>query len=157
MDRVVSLTYGQPSTISVRTASAVPLPLAIDEGDLLQGSVPQHAVEAQRTSIIDFYISSLRLYEILQDVIFILDSTKLRSWTVDGSHNTHASHLSGHLSSIEGSSSVYEVERRLSHWEKGLPDHLKIGNHAQNEGKDSVLYRQAVVLHQRYVEGVPPH
>jgi hypothetical protein len=155
MDRVVSLTCGQPSTISVKTASAVPLPLAIDEGNLLQGSVLQYAIEAQGTSIIDFYLSSLRLCEILQDAIFIIDSTKLR--TVDGSHNTHASHLSGHLSSIEGRSSVYEVERRLSNWEKGLPDHLKIGNHAQNEGTDSVLYRQAVVLHQRYVEGVPPH
>jgi hypothetical protein len=155
MDRVISLTYGQPSTISAKTASTVPLPLAIDERNLLQGSVLQHAVEA--TSIIDFYISSLRLYEILQDVTFILDSTKFRSQTVDGSHNTDASHLSGHLSSIEGRSTVYEVERKISHWEKSLPDHLKIGNHAHNERTDSVLHRQAVVLHQRYVEGVPLH
>jgi hypothetical protein len=155
MDRVVSLTYNQPSAISVKTASAVPLPLAIDEGNILQGSVLQHAVEP--TSIMDFYISSLRLYEILPDVTFILNSTKLQSRTVDGSHNTHASHLSRHLSSIEDRPSVYEVERRLSHWEKGLPDHLKIGNHAQNEGTNSVLYRQAVVLHQRCVDGAPPH
>lgn len=148
MGRMMSLTYGQSSTISARTVPAVPLPFAIDEENRY---VLQNVAEGQQSYIIDFYISTLRLYEILQDVTFIFDSTKLRSRSVDGSHNMHA----GRLSSIEGHSSVYQVEQRLSHWEKGLPDHLKIENYAHDEGTHSVLYRQAVVLHQRPVESIP--
>ncbi|OBT66661.1 hypothetical protein VE03_03937 [Pseudogymnoascus sp. 23342-1-I1] len=131
-------------TISARTVSGVPLPLAIDEENRY---VLQNVPEGQQNHIIDFYISILRLYEILQNVTFIFDSTKLQNRSVDGSHNMHAAHLS----STEGHYSVYQVEQRLSHWEKGLPDHQKIENYAHDEETHSVLYHQAVVLHQRHL------
>ena len=146
MDRVLSMTYGRLCMIGPRTAIAVPLPLAIDEERLLPDPVLQHTVQAQRPSVIDFYISSLRLYEILHDVLFNFYAIDIQqSRPVDGLYDKYF----GRSSSTEGHPSVFELERRLSRWENSIPDHLKIGNYPRGDGAEVVLYRQAVILHQR--------
>ena len=146
MDRVLSMTYGRPCMTGPRTAIAVPLPLAIDEERLLPDPVLQHTVQAQRPSVIDFYISSLRLYEILHDVLFNFYAIDIQqSRPVDGLYDKYF----GRSSSTEGHPSVFELERRLSRWENSIPDHLKIGNYPRGDGAEVVLYRQAVILHQR--------
>ena len=146
MDRVLSMTYGRPCMIGPRATLTVPLPLALDEEHLLLGPARQHSVQAQRPSVIDFYIFSLTLYEILHDILFSYYTVDIeQSRPVGGRYDRYF----GYSSSTNGHPSVFELERRLSRWEDSIPDHLKIGNHPRYDDTDAVLYRQAVVLHQR--------
>ena len=140
-----------PCMIGPKTASGVPLPLAIDEEHLQPGSIHQFDVRAQKPSITDFYIYSLRLYEILHLVLFNYYSTDVQpSQPIDRLHDRYF----GRSSSLEGQSSVFEIEHRLSMWEKSVPDHLKLGGleRSQDSETEAVLHRQAVILHQRYAE-----
>lgn len=148
MDRVLSMTYGRPCMIGPRTARPVPLPLSMDDELLSQGSVQQRTSEAQQPSLTDFYVFSLRLYEILYDILLTFYFTDVQQCqSKDGLYDEYF----GSSSSSGGTWSVFELERRISSWENSVPDHLRIGNYRQDCDKGAVVYRQAIILHQRYV------
>ncbi|KAJ9658245.1 hypothetical protein H2198_003818 [Neophaeococcomyces mojaviensis] len=145
MDRVLSMTYGRPCMIGPRAAAAVPLPLALDDDHTTSENTGQGHSSAQPRSLMDFFISSLKLYDILHDVIFNFYSVnsqrdRQRNWPHDRP-----------LDPIEGNPSVFELERRLSGWENSLPLHLKIANPFQHEDMEYATRRQAIILHQRYL------
>lgn len=151
MDRMLAMTYGRPCMIGPRSADAVPLPLAIDEEHLLAGPTRPHAVQAQRPAILDFYIWSLKLYDILHDVLYNFYTTDVsQSLPTHGLFDSYF----GLSSSSEGRPSLLEFERKLSRWESSIPEHLKIENSKQplEGGVEAVFHRQAVILHQRYVK-----
>ncbi|RDW80270.1 hypothetical protein BP6252_04908 [Coleophoma cylindrospora] len=148
MDRLVSITYGRQCMIGPKMAMAVSLPLAIDEENLLVGDVWQHTIQAQQPSLINFYISSLKLFQVLHDVLPGLDDTDSRNQPTNGYHNTS----SGNFPSIEGRPSIFEIQQRLSRWEETVPEYLKISKYIQDDSGDIILYRQAVILHQSHLQ-----
>ncbi|KIX07448.1 uncharacterized protein Z518_02101 [Rhinocladiella mackenziei CBS 650.93] len=143
MDRVVSMTYGRPCMIGPRAALAVPLPLPVDEEYLVPGSFHTPPVPVQpNDAAVEFYVLSLKLYEILHDVIF-------NFYSVNFGHGkpVESDKYFGSLS--ESQSSVFEIEHRIVRWEQSIPDHLRVGRKPQSHDANATRYRQAVILHQR--------
>jgi hypothetical protein len=133
--------------IDPKTAAAVPLPLVMEEGNFQLGHVRSHTVQAQQTAAVDFYISSLRLYDILYDVLLHFYSSESQSHSKMGRYDT----CFKYFSTFENNASIFELQGRLSRWENGVPDYLKVRDHSQDNGTNAVLVRRAVILHQRYV------
>ncbi|KAK9350162.1 fungal-specific transcription factor domain-containing protein [Lipomyces doorenjongii] len=146
MDRVVSMTYGRPPMISAALAAAVPRPLAIDEERLPREDgvlVPQ----SDRPSILDFFLQTLELYEILYDILVGFYSSSLgEDLSADETWDKYLER-----SGVSNIFSTLDIERRLVRWERGLPSHLKLDDSNQDEGPNKYSTRQAVILHQRYL------
>ncbi|RFU34728.1 hypothetical protein B7463_g1641, partial [Scytalidium lignicola] len=135
MDREVSMLYGRPCMIDPKTTAAVPLPLFMDEHNL-----QSHTIRAQRSPDVDFYISSLGLYDILHDVLLNSCSDESQS---------------RFKTTFKSNASIIELQEKLSRWENGIPDHLKVGVYRQANDTNAVLLRKAFVLHQRYTSPRP--
>ena len=149
MDRVLSMTYGRPCSIGPRTRISVPLPQPMDH-EYVPGEVAQSATTRGamgRPSFVDFYILSLKLYDILNEVLF----NYYTSETPDGPlpKDTSCDAYFGR-SSTGKDPAFFELERKLSHWEASIPEHLRSCNRpAGAVGAEALLYRQAVILRQR--------
>ncbi|KAJ9640876.1 hypothetical protein H2204_003165 [Knufia peltigerae] len=142
MDRTLSMTYGRPCMIGQRAASVVPLPLPFDEEHLCSAGSSQvpspPGQRHQNTASAEFFVLSLRLFEILHDVIFHFYSVNhLQEKSVDNDRYFG--------SSSNSQASVFEIERRISKWERDLPQHLRVGGTIpQNDGAAAAtLHRQA--------------
>lgn len=145
MDRAVSVTYGRPCMIGPRAASAVPLPLPLDEECFISGSLQGQPIQAQQTFTVEFYVISLKLYEILHDVIFNFYSVNMQPiQSTDGNEKSESLDQGQHL--------VFEIECRLSRWKETLPERFRVGTGGKppSDNAEATLYRQAVILQQRY-------
>lgn len=141
MDRIVSMTYGRPCMIDQRAALVVPLPLPIDEEEF-HAVVQIPSPEPHQTASVEFFVLSLRLFEILHDVIFYFYSGNCQQGKSVDSDKYFGS-------SSNNQASVFEIERRISKWERNLPQYLRMGTRPPNGDAAATLHRQAVVLHQR--------
>lgn len=148
MDRVLSMTYGRPCSIAPKATISVPMPGPLDNEYIPVEIAQRHANRGEgRPSFVDFYVLSLKLYDILDDVLFNYYSVEAQKCpqTKDGSYDSYFGR-----SSIERNPALFELERRLSKWEASVPVHLKVKNRPVDAvGAEAILYRQAVVLHQR--------
>ena len=142
MDRVVSMTYGRPCMIGPKASLAVPLPLPIDEEYLVPEAVQGQSVQIQQTFAVEFYVLSLKLYQILHDMLFNFYSVNFQPCQPEDEYF-------GSLD--QGQNSVFEIERRLSRWATSVPDRFRMttGKKPQIGSVEATLYRQAVILHQR--------
>ena len=134
MDRVLSMTYGRPCEIGPGTATVVPLPLAVQA---------LHAPELHSNPSADFFLSMLKLNDILHDV--------LRHFYRIDDRTKPAGGLLIRCFGGSSSFSVFDIDQRLSEWEDDLPDYLKLYNRTVEHEVESHWHRQAVVLRQRYV------
>lgn len=142
MDRVVSMIYGRPCMIGPKAAHTVPLPLPVDEVYLVPEDPQGQPVLTQQTFAVEFYVLSLKLYEIMHDILFNFYSVNSQPFQP----------LDGDFGPLEqGQNSVFEIEHRLSKWVNSVPDRLRVttGNKPQIDTVEGTLYRQAVILHQR--------
>jgi hypothetical protein len=154
MDRVLSMTYGRPCSIGPKAIISVPLPHPMEQEYVLVEEEDARryingAGRTRRLSLVDFYVLSLKLYDILDDVLFnhyTVDTPTGQQTRDGGSYNEHLGRPSS-----ERIPAVFELERKLSTWETGIPEHLRIRPRpAEAVGTvEAILYRQAVVLHQR--------
>ncbi len=143
MDRVVSMTYGRPCMIGPKAALAVPLPLPIDEEYLSPDSRRGQPAKVPRTFSVEFYVLSLKLYDIMHDILFSF-------YSVNGQACQPAD--SKDLTFMDqGENSVFEIERRLSKWADSIPDHFRLhaGDTPRAGTAEATIRRQAVILHQR--------
>lgn len=148
MDRITSMTYGRPTMIGKDLAAAVPRPLGIDE-DRLQpfGPVPK----PDRPSLVDFFVETLGLYEILYDILVAFYSSSIAD---DGSgEGRWARYFGGSELDTNKCPSVHAIDRRLIRWEANLPSHLKTELVSTHPETNKYFVRQAVILRQRYVSG----
>ena len=145
MDRVVSMTYGRPCMIGPAAAGAVPLPLPLDEEYLVPESLQGQSVRPQQTFAVEFYVFSLKLYEILHDIIFNFYSINFQPC-----QPMNGDKYFGSLD--QGQHLVFGIEGRLSRWKKSVPERLRVatGSNPQSDGTGATLHRQAVILQQRY-------
>lgn len=142
MDRIVSMTYGRPCMIGQRAALVVPFPLPIDDEYLCTGFSQIPSPGPHQTASAEFFVLSLRLFEILHDVIFYFYSVNYQQGKSVDSDRYFGS-------SSNNQASVFEIERRISKWERELPQRLRVGTAPQKDAASATLHRQAVVLHQR--------
>lgn len=142
MDCIVTQTYGRPSMLSKEVTTAVPLPLSIDE-TLLPADLDQtFTMNLGSPSVMDAFIHSVKLYEILADILSHFYTTRSRN---DRESITDYEYL---LASSSGKT-VLPFENRLTQWYETLPSHLQ----ASEAGTwDTSFVRQAVILRQRYVD-----
>lgn len=146
MDRITSMTYGRPTMIGKDLAAAVPRPLGVDE-DRLQdfGPVPK----ADRPSLVDFFVETLGLYEILYDILAAFYSSSMAD---DGpGEGKWARYFGGSEPDTNKNPSVHAIDRRLVRWEANLPSHLKTERESAHPETNKYFVRQAVILRQRYV------
>lgn len=138
----VSMTYGRPCMIGPKAAVAVPLPLVLNEEQDISHDVPQ--ASTSRSTDDEFFVLSLRLYDILHDVIYAFYSVN--------STKSQTSDSEKHIASLgQGYSSVFEIECKLVTWEHSIPDHLKYLARPHVEPVRITSCRQSCILHQRLV------
>ena len=145
MDRVVSMTYGRPCMVGPKAANVVPLPLPVDEDFLVPEPLQDPPAPAQQTFAVEFFVLSLKLYDILHDVLYNFYSVNYQPRQSENGDNFFAS-------LDEGQHFVLESEYRLSRWKKSVPERFRVAadNKSVHGCAEATLYRQAVVLQQRY-------
>lgn len=141
MDRVVATTYGRPCMVGPRSATMVPLPISVIQSPHVPGQLGEQSESMEDFVVVEFYILTLKLYEILHDVVFNFYAFNFQIQPLD------IDKFCGSLS--EGHQSVFEIERRLFRWEQDVPEYLKVAQNRQEETANTVVRRQAVVLKQR--------
>ncbi|EED13655.1 conserved hypothetical protein [Talaromyces stipitatus ATCC 10500] len=140
VDREVSMMYDRACMIDQRTAAAIPLPL-FDEEETQLLHPRSHTTQVQQTRAAEFYSVSLRLLDILHDILFHTHSSK--------SQRCYDS--LEHFPSFEANSSVLELEARLANWENKIPRYYKVGFHSPDNDMNGLLLRRAVILRQRHL------
>ena len=148
MDRFLSMTYGRPAMIGKRSAAAVPLPAAIDEHYLSGDPNRRDSQPENQPSILDFFIESLGLYRILNEVLLNVYAADPQA----GANIDEWGCFFPRRYDEERSFSFLDLDRALTLWERGLPCHLRDFNHAK---QNDIHFRQAVVLRQRLVKFIP--
>lgn len=147
MDNVASMIYGRPSMIGPRSSTLVPFPTPLDD-DIIIPENNSPFQQAQSRSVIDCFCFSLKLYEIMHDVLFNFHSTTSETQKNLPLERIYDKYM-GSTSPSDGYLSVFELERRLARWESSLPDHLKFETYSRDSVEKTIFYRQAVILHQR--------
>ena len=102
-------------------------------------------IQPHGPSVIDFFLQTLELYDILYDVLVGLYSSPT-------GENGSADEVWGRYlgrSGINNDISALDIERKLVQWEDRLPAHLKLDGHASQTELNGYFTRQAVILHQR--------
>jgi hypothetical protein len=141
---VVSMTLGLPMVISKRDALAVPLPACLDDADL--STIPgQDAAESQEvTTQTEFYVQSLRLYEITEEVLTTMYASEGRI-TPMKTENLLPIERVNHVDF----NTVLKLEASLQRWHASLPCKLKVRENIAKDMLDPVFSRQANLLRLR--------
>ncbi|KAF8537535.1 fungal-specific transcription factor domain-containing protein [Trichophaea hybrida] len=142
MDRVVSMTFGHPSMISIH--SQVTLPLEIDDEFIGNENTLCEQPDG-RPSRMSFYISTLKLYDILGEILSIFyDSSGSRSVITASGEKTDRYYQS-----------LLKLDRMLLDFQRELPPFLRFHSVDKNNHPYASEYpfttRQANVLHARYL------
>ena len=134
------MTYGRPCMIGPRAAAAVPYPEpALEEQHDLQ--LPLNS-SARGGADVEFFVFSLKLYEILHDILYSFYSVN--------SLYTQLPSLEKNLESIgKLHARILEVDSRLASWQQSLPRYLKLSEQTLADSDHPILHRQACILHQR--------
>lgn len=138
MDRVISLTFGRPTMIDGQTASLVPMPLSLDDAHLTHDVVAGAAQDDHGPTMIDFFIESLRLYEILYEILAKLYHS------IEETQNSRS--LSTLPLNSEKLAVLLDLDQNLSTWFEDLPTHLRTD---QIQVFNSMFTRQANILYSR--------
>ncbi|KIW24396.1 uncharacterized protein PV07_10114 [Cladophialophora immunda] len=132
LDAVVSMTLGRP--LLLYKFSEIPLPIPVDD-EFLGDPATQ---PRDRVSLIHFYIESIKVYEILADVV-----SQVYDLSAPARSNTKSD------SNVD---TILNIEAAISKLEKNLPDHLDWSRHhppAYNGSGEAVFEQQTSVLRSR--------
>ena len=143
-DRFLSMSYGRPAMIGKRAAAAVPVPLAVDEERLSGGELKGDFQPAKSPSLMDFFIQSLGLYRIMNDILLSVYAPDPKSNSIDDLYEC----LFPRRTESAGSRSFLDLDRELNAWARNLPSHLRV--EVRSSGNETHA-RQAMILRQRYL------
>lgn len=138
MDRIVSLTFGRPTMIDGKTASMVPLPLNLDDAHLTHEPVAEVAQNNHRPMMISFYIETLKLYELLHEIL-----DKLYHSTEE---TRDSNSLPTRFLDSEKLADLLNLDQNLNTWFENLPAHLKTD---ESQAFGTMFIRQANILYSR--------
>jgi hypothetical protein len=144
---VVSMTLGLPTVISRVDAHAVPLPACID--DVYLSSLPSQDNHQPLGMISqkEFFVQSLKLYVIMEDILSAMYSGEDSISPVTQSDLTSTERLSR----IDFNT-LLQIEASLQNWYAALPDMLKAKDCAAEDNTEPILTRQATILQLRSVK-----
>ncbi|EXJ68748.1 uncharacterized protein A1O5_08542 [Cladophialophora psammophila CBS 110553] len=149
MDRVLAMAYGRPCMIDRRVALSVPLSLAVEGEEMSPDPAMLGSTSpAEQPALGDFFNQSMLLYGILHDVLVNFYSPQAPH--VHSLDDVYHHYFEGYHRP-RGELDVLEIDRKLSRWKKELPRYLEISNYPLNQHPVTVLSRQAVILHQRFL------
>ena len=135
------MTFGRPAMISRQSDQDVPLPAATDEEHIRHFSRPDRTPSSSRPAMMSFYIKSLELYEIMNDVLLTLYGPAPE----ESNHGVHDFYFNN-SETKEGEPTIFDLDRALIKWCQSLPSHLR----DPCEVLDNAIFtRQAIVLRAR--------
>ncbi|KAI9879911.1 MAG: hypothetical protein M1830_006578 [Pleopsidium flavum] len=138
MDRVLSMTFGRPAMITKSSAFTVPLPAMIDDEFLSHQPGIEVAQPANRPSMMAFFVKTLQLYEIINDLLLALYMGRDENGHKDQYDFFFGQSDSGDIAT------VYELDRALMTWGQTLPLHLRLSS--PESSRNNTFMRQAIVL-----------
>ncbi|KAH8814897.1 fungal-specific transcription factor domain protein [Xylogone sp. PMI_703] len=144
MDRVLSMTFGRPAMISKSLADTVPFPAMIDPEYLPEEASTPGVQPPGRPPMIAFFVKSLHLYEIINDILLELYMNDDQNETKDpDGFPLYKPYESLDLAAI------LKLDRALMSWGRNLPPHLKLS--CPECMSNGMVYRQAVVCRARFL------
>lgn len=129
--------------ISKSLSDEVPMPETIDDEFLGREADGVDTQPADQPPMMAFYVKSLHLYSIINDILLALymghdDNTQ------KDSHNALF-----HKTESSDIARVFQLDQALMKWGQTLPLHLRLSS--LESAQNSTLYRQAVVCRVRQV------
>ena len=140
--RILALTFGRPVMISKPYTTSILLPAAIDDEYLSTVPGKEHVQPCQLPSKIEFFAWTLRLYDILSEILsqfYASGRDDFKSSSMDVPNEKQGD---------EDFTSVLRLDRSLIHFWDALPASLK---QSDNGNVDLILVRQSNVLRARSV------
>ena len=135
------MTFGRPAMVSKISSGAVPLPVKVDDEFIVSSSTAEPSQPVERPSMMTFYIKTLELYEIMNDVLLSL----YKPAAEDSPNDIHDFYFNTAVS--EGERTVFDLDRSLDRWAQNLPAHLCPGSSSRSDSP--IFFRQSVVLQAR--------
>jgi hypothetical protein len=134
------MTFGRPAMISKSLSDAVPLPAMIDDEYLSRQADTVDTQPEGRPSMTAFYVSTLHLYAIINDILLALYMGH------DEKQKNKNSSLF-HQAESNDVARVFELDQALMNWGQTLPLHLRLSS--PESSQNNMIYRQAVVCRAR--------
>jgi hypothetical protein len=135
------MTFGRPAMISKSLSDEVPLPAMIDDEFLGRQANGVDTQPADQPPMMAFYVKSLHLYSIINDILLALymghDDTTQKDNHNSIFYKTKSSDIAR----------VFQLDQALMTWGQTLPLHLRLSS--LESAQNSTLYRQAVVCRAR--------
>ena len=141
MDRIVAMTYGRPIMIATQAASVMPLPIALDDEFIADDPRAGSFQRAEGPMLIDFFIHTLTLYELMGRILTIFYSNDEQSRP-----SARASEITSVSTEVEATAVMLELDQSLLSWVSNVPAHLRKVN---QQSDAAVFRRQANILHSR--------
>lgn len=135
------MTFGRPAMVSKVSSGAVPLPVRVDDEFIISNSTAELSQPEGKPSVMAFYIKTLELYEIMNDVLLSLYKPVVE----DSPDDVHDFYFNNSVS--EGERTVFDLDRSLNQWARNLPAHLCPGSSSRSDSP--IFFRQSVVLQAR--------
>jgi hypothetical protein len=135
------MTFGRPAMISKVSSGAVPLPARVDDEFIIPDSAAESSQPVEKPSMMAFYIKTLELYEIMNDVLLSL----YKPVADDSADDIHDFYFNKAIS--EGERTIFDLDRALTRWTRSLPDHIRPGSSIGSDS--SIFFRQSIVLQAR--------
>ncbi|KAE9376680.1 hypothetical protein N431DRAFT_400970 [Stipitochalara longipes BDJ] len=144
MDRVLSMTFGRPAMISKSLANAVPLPAIIEPENFSYQTNLTSLQAGTPTSMMAFFVHSLQLYSIINDIL-------LQLYMADDQGKQKDPHGPAPEQSYQSfdMAAILKLDNDLMMWGRSLPPHLRVSCTQSSENR--ILWRQAVVCRARYL------
>jgi hypothetical protein len=136
------MTFGRPAMISKSLADAVPLPTMIELESLSDQTNSISIQPGTPTLMKAFFVHSLRLYSIINDILLELYMSNDQGGQKDP-HDLDPEQSYPSFDMV----AILKLDRDLMTWGRTLPPHLRISCTESSENK--ILWRQAVVCRAR--------
>ena len=141
---MMSMTLGRPMMISRGDALAVPFPVAIDDTYLSTVPNQESHQPPDQASDIRFFVCSLTLYVITEEIL----STMYSSSAISQCSASSESAPLERLNDIDFNA-ILRFDRSLLDWEESLPKFLLVSVDTTNDRTNAIFRRQANVLYLR--------
>ncbi|KAH9209557.1 fungal-specific transcription factor domain-containing protein [Leptodontidium sp. 2 PMI_412] len=146
MDRILSMTLGQPLMIGRAISESVPLPACIDEAYLSSDPGREGVQPSNIPSNMEFFRLTLKLYNILEDILSTFYPSGVSDQLTYKKDNCTSEEI--HCLDLNA---ILRIDKLLSEWMASIPPHLVSRPPAINPEIDEGFLRQANVLKLRYL------
>lgn len=146
MDRMVAMTYGRPPMTTARIETKAHMPQSVDE-DFHPTEDHRPMPYPGQPSTVDFFSQSLRLFEILDEILGEFYSDQLEKGCPSGDV----------LETLLGRTTadkkwfMLDIDKKLLEWDNKLPSHLKVKHTSLSSSFSCTFTRQATILRQQLV------